>query len=377
MKNSLAKRLYHSFVCKYFSMRTFRGGWILTHFFYTDYKQHKGSICKIVKAHLKGWSYSDWQILGLTDKTYKSYLSTRDYCSLHPLNDSYSSWIDDKLTLKYILSGTKAGQYMPDYYYELMADGRIVGLMDLDSKYDNTVESIAQLLRDKHLLAFKLVKASLGVGFYRAEYKDGMYLMNGEEMDLNSFLKKVKSMIGYLVTEYLLPHPEFAKLCDKSVGCLRFLIGRKLDGSLVDIFSFIRFGTVKSGFVENYAAGGVLAILKNGVYSYGNILDMATEKNVVIDEHPDTGQPLRGTIPHWDEVKNAAHTVANVLPQMSYMGIDFCVTKDDRIKIIEINSLSSLDTFNFENSILETQAGEFFKERLIQKQRNNDRNKNI
>ncbi|WP_276911949.1 hypothetical protein [Hallella colorans] len=65
--------------------------------------------------HLKGWSYNDWQICGITDKTRKQYLSTAEYASLHPLNGAYSTWIDDKLTLKYILHGTEAGQYMPNY----------------------------------------------------------------------------------------------------------------------------------------------------------------------------------------------------------------------------------------------------------------------
>lgn len=114
--------------------------------------------------------------MGLTDKTQKSYLSTRDYCSLHPLNGNYSSWIDDKLTLKYILHGTEAGQYMPNYYFELMHDGRVVGLMDLDEKYEESFNGVVELLIDKKHLAFKLLKSSLGVGFYRAEYKDGMFI---------------------------------------------------------------------------------------------------------------------------------------------------------------------------------------------------------
>lgn len=364
MKNSLTKRIYHSFVCKWYKMKTFRGGWILTHFFYTDYKKHKGSYWKIAKTHLKGWSYSDWQIMGLTDETRKSYLSTRDYCSLHPLNGNYSSWIDDKLTLKYVLYGTEAGRYMPDYYYELMADGRIVGLMDLDSRYAQTAEGIAQLLRDKHLLAFKLVKASLGVGFYRAEYKDGMYWLNDESMDLNAFVAKLKTLKSYLVTEYLLPHSEIAKLCSNSVGCLRYIIGRKLNSDKIDVYSFMRFGTKKSKFVENYNAGGVLAVINDGKYTEGNILDMKTMKNIRIQNHPDTGLPLQGEIPHWSEIKQAAHIIADAMPQMSYMGIDFCVTNDDRVKIIEINSLSSLDCIQTNESIYTTPGGEFFKERL-------------
>ena len=208
---------------------------------------------------------------------------------------------------------------MPDYYYELMADGRIVGLMDLDSRYAQTAEGIAQLLRDKHLLAFKLVKASLGVGFYRAEYKDGMYWLNDESMDLNAFVAKLKTLKSYLVTEYLLPHPEFAKLCDKSVGCLRFLLGRKLNGDIIDIYSFIRFGTAKSGFVENYAAGGVLAILRDGKYTEGNILDMDAMKNIRIQNHPDTGLPLQGEIPHWSEIKQ--FTIVHIFQSLKVIPI--------------------------------------------------------
>lgn len=366
MKNSFAKRLYHTFVCKFFGIKTFRGGWILTHFFYTEYKQHKGSYWKIAKAHLKGWSYSDWCIMGLTDKTQKDYLSTRDYASLHPLNGNYSSWIDDKLTLKYILYGTEAGKYMPDYYYELMTDGRVVGLMDLDESYSKSVEGIAQLLRDKHLLAFKLVKSSLGVGFYRVEYKEDKYRLNDEEMNLPEFMDRLKSLKGYLITEYLLPHPEFAKLCSKSVGCLRYIIGRRLNGDKTDIYSFMRFGTKKSKFVENYNSGGVLAIIHDGKYTEGNILDMITMKNIRIQRHPDSEVLLKGEIPHWKEIKQAAHIIADVMPQMTYMGIDFCVTNDDRVKIIEINSLSSLDSIQSDKSIFETPGGEFFKERLLQ-----------
>lgn len=345
-------------------MKTFRGGWILTHFFYLDYKAHNGSLWQIASCHLRGWSYSDWNVMGLTQHNYQQYLSTRDYCSLHPLNGSYSSWIDDKLTLKYILHGTAASQYMPDYYYELMSDGRIVGLMDLPTSYTLSVEGIASLLRDKHLLAFKLIKASLGVGFYRVEYKDGDYWMNDERMDLEAFKEKLTSLRGYLITEFLLPHPEIAQLCSRSTGCLRYIVGRKLNGDLIDIYSFMRFGTARSNFVENYNSGGVLAILRDGHYTEGNVLDPQTHQNKRITRHPDNGIALNGTIPHWDEIKQAAHTIANVLPQMSYMGIDFCVTRDDKVKIIEINSLSSLDAFQLDQSIFNLPGGEFFKERL-------------
>ena len=364
MRNSLMKTLYHLYVCKKYHIRTFRGGWILTHFFWRDYLERKANLWKIAKIHLRGWSYSDWCCLGLTKESHRKYLSTRDYCSLHPLNGEYSSWIDDKLTLKYVLHGTEAGQYMPEYYYELMSDGRVVGLMDHDFRYGTSYDGIAKLLRDKKLLAFKLVKASLGVGYYIVEYVDGKYLMNDEVMDLDSFLTKLSLLKNYLITEYLLPHSEFAKFCNKSVGCLRFIVGRNLKGDLIDIYSFMRFGTKRSKFVENYNAGGVLAIVHDGHYTEGNVIDNETLKNKVVSLHPDNKIPLRGVVPYWKEIKHAAHTVADVLPQMTYMGIDFCVTYDNRIKIIEINSLTSLDSIQLDKSIFDTTGGRFFRERL-------------
>lgn len=189
-------------------------------------------------------------------------------------------------------------------------------------------------------------------------------MMNDEVLDLAAFKNKVSGLKGYLVTEYLLPNSKFSKLCDKSVGCLRYIVGRNRKGEIVDIYSIMRFGTARSKFVENYNSGGVLAVIRDGQYTEGNVLDQETYRNKQISKHPDTGILLQGKIPHWDEIKQAAHIVADVMPQMSYMGIDFCVTHDNRVKIIEINPLTSLDVIQLEESILDTPAGEFYKERL-------------
>ena len=56
------------------------------------------------------------------------------------------------------------------------------------------------------------------------------------------------------------------------------------------------------------------------------------------------------------------------MPQLSYMGIDFCVTNDERVKVLEINSLTSLDCLQTDCSIFDVPGGSFFKERLEKKQ---------
>lgn len=44
------------------------------------------------------------------------------------------------------------------------------------------------------------------------------------------------------------------------------------------------------------------------------------------------------------------------------MGIDFVVTSDERVKVLEINSLTSLDSIQLDSSILDTNAGDFYRE---------------
>lgn len=365
MKNSFTKTLYHAFVCRWYGVKSFRGGWMLTQSFVNDYKKSKASWWKIAKVHLKGWSYNDWSILGITDQNRHHYLSTLQYCQLHPFNGIYSSWIDDKLTLKYILDGTAAGAYMPDYYFQLFEKGSVLPLMDAPMEYaSKRLEGIADLLVAKRMLAFKLIKGALGKGFYKAEYNERGFWMNDKLFDRAGFIDYISKLSGYLISEFLLPHPYFAKYCDKSVGCLRFVVGRRKDGTLQDIYSFMRFGTTQSQFVENYNAGGVLAIVRNGKFTEGNMLDFTSNTNRIVLNHPDNDVPLQGEIPHWQEVVKAAHLIADAMPQMSYMGIDFCITQDNRVKIIEINSLTSLDSLQTDQSIFNTDGGSFFKERL-------------
>ena len=196
------------------------------------------------------------------------------------------------------------------------------------------------------------------------EYNDGVYYMNGEKMNREQFMSKICSLRNYIVTEFLFPHPEIAKLCDKSVGCLRYIVGRNKKGEIQDIYSFMRFGTSKSKYVENYNSGGVLSIIHDGKYIGGNVLDFETNTNCKIERHPDNDVVLKGEIPHWDIIVQAAHEIADVMPQVSYMGIDFCITNTDKVKVIEINSLSSLDSLQTDMSIFDTSAGVFFRERL-------------
>lgn len=368
MKNSVWRLIYHWLVVHLYGIKSFRGGWLLTSYYIDDYKKHNVGYLQIIKTHLKGWCYFDWAAIGVTDETKDKYLKTRDYHSMHPFNGQYSFYIDDKLTLKYILSGTVCSHNMPDYYYCIELDGSISPLMDLPfdirDRY-NDIEGILVLCKLKRALALKLTKGAIGKGFYKLEYNEGKFVLNGAEISEAETKEILKSLRGYLITELLYPHPEIAKYCDKSVGCLRYTLGKKMNGEWTIVSSFMRFGTNKSNAVENYGRGGVLVYPDNdGYYDGGFILDLDTWVSSRITHHPDNQIALKGKLPLWNEIRQISKQLTNILSQNCYLGIDYCITRDNQIKIIEINSQTGLEAMQLDKSVFETQASSFFKERL-------------
>lgn len=343
------------------------GARLLGGVFRQDYKKHKDAFLKVYSIHKHGYSWDDWHVNELTKESCATYLRTACYYAMHPLNGQYSHWIDDKLTLKYLCVGTSLDRYMPKYYYQINSNGKVLALPDAKHKKDAccSAEDIIRMLENLGELALKRMAGSLGEGFYKAIYKDGVYYLNDAKYSKDELMKKFEELKDYLITEYLHPHKDMISFSADTVNTLRYLIGRDSKGKMNLIKSYIRFGTKASGFVENYAAGGVLCFVSDkGDFEYGNLLDIKKMRNNIIHEHPDTKIELKGKIPLWNEIQMVAKEFDDFFPQMDYLGLDFVVTNKNEVKILEINSLTSLDTIQLQGSILKTPQGEFFQKRL-------------
>lgn len=330
-----------------------------------DYKKRPGgaSIFEVFSIHRKGFLVNDWKVMRLTKNNYKSYLSSKRYSSLHPINGYYTKLIDDKITIKYILSGTELAKYAPDYYYLIDETGHIFSMMDVPvRKAHYEASDIISLLKNSKVLALKLVTGSIGKGFYKAEYRDGAIAVNGKEMEEKEFAAFVEGLRNYVVMEYLRPHEEIAAFWPTTANTMRYLLCR-VDGEYHMLKSFIRFGSQKTGEVENFNRGGVLCyIQEDGSFNGGYLIDSSKKKlsSVAVDKHPDTGKELKGTIPMWSEVQAAAIGIAKYLPETIYLGFDFVVTDKNEVKLLEVNSLTSLDALQMDHSILETEIGKKF-----------------
>lgn len=276
-----------------------------------DYKAYgkSMSILKIADIHKKGFTVGDWILLRMTEENYKYFLNSRDYYSIHPINGWYSDWIDNKLTLKYILNGTSLSDNMPEYYYLIDETGAVKPLIDCQiEKEQFDTEDIAELLQKKGVLALKLSKGSLGRGFYKLEYSPdtrGGYLVNDVEYNLEEFKCFLNGLKDYLVTEYLRPHTDLAKFSPNTANSLRYVACR-VDGKLRLFKSFIRLGTKKSGQVENFNSGGVLCYIdESGHFSNGYVITNFETKSVeLISKMVDSDLELTGNIPLWDEINN-------------------------------------------------------------------------
>lgn len=272
-------------------------------------------------------------------QNYRDYLSTKQYCQLHPINGMFSLWIDDKLTVKNMLA--PFGEHVPKYYYDI-EDGQALRLPDCpETVTAKGYDGILELLRQEKRLALKKLLGRFGMGFYRLEYVDGDYYITGEKSSEEALRKLLRSLNYYLVTEYVTNHETIRSIWPDSANTLRILMGC-VDQEPILMRSFMRFGNANSHGVDNAHSGGIEAIVDEdtGHILFAVAMDAAGHATR-ITEHPDSGASFDIQIPRWDEVLRTCKEICRHFPELRYLGFDVVIT-DDGFKILEINSLSGL-----------------------------------
>lgn len=79
-------------------------------------------------AYNRGFLSPKIKEYGLTEENYKLYISDFEYYKLYPINNQFRTWIDDKVTTRYILS--PFDEYLPKYYCHIQKRGVIIPLLD-------------------------------------------------------------------------------------------------------------------------------------------------------------------------------------------------------------------------------------------------------
>lgn len=149
------------------------------------YKINKSIKFGSIWNFIHGFSEETIQLNGITKENYKSYMSDRQYLWGHPYNGVYSSIIDNKLYLPFLLKNYP--QYAPQYFYFL--NNQIYRMNDGKSGVADFQELIG-LLQEKGKLVLKHTYSSLGKGFHLIEFNasdgtnlhSGRYILDGKQV---------------------------------------------------------------------------------------------------------------------------------------------------------------------------------------------------
>lgn len=319
-------------------------------------------------AHNKGWFSYRIEELGLNDSNSDKYVCDYDYFWVNRINGSYQSWIQDKLATRFSMHQFK--NLLPDYYYainNINGDGRICSLPDLPKNLTNTCDDFFKLLHHKGILAIKASYGSHGIGFYRAEEKDGLLYLDGEETTREEIIKILyRKETVQLVTEYITMHSFLRNIYPDALNTVRVNCFNKDGENPVIGACFLKFGHSKGGFTDNIntAAGGISVGLDKKT---GRIILPEFKRGNHYSQchrHPDTGVVIEGHVPHWDLIIDSVKKIVQSVPQLQYFGFDIAV-EPDGIRIIEINVFPDYTKYVVKDE--ETQ--EFLKHKLNQKRK--------
>ena len=275
----------------------------------------------------------------ITKDNYKNFISDLEYKWLRHIDNYYKIWFEDKITIKYVAS--EYNNLFPKYYYYIsqkQGGNCIVPMMDAPKKDTYSYDDIFKLVKKEKELALKRDKGSHGEGFYRLSYKNNKLYLNLEETTEKEVIEILSDSTNeYLITEYIKQHDVLNKIYDGAVNTIRIIVFKK-DGKNPTIGNaYMRFGSKKTGTVDNIGAGGIFVSLDEETGYFHDALIITDDRKIVpCKKHPDTNLPIEGYIPNWDKILKEILEIAEHLEQIEYFGFDIAVTEDG-IKFPEIN----------------------------------------
>lgn len=321
-------------------------------------------------AHDHGFLAESAYAYDLSEGNVADYLSDYDYYKVWPLNSWTRIWINDKLTLKYMLSNTEFSDIMPKYYYYTTPAG-LKKLIDTPNQDQApSIDEFKSVLESVGVFACKPCNGTTSLGFFKMSYKDEHYYVNEDELkpdDFESFLSKYPN---YVFTEYLIPSKQFA-VFSSHIHTLRIVTLNRTGNDPVIVGGYLRIPNQLSG-EANY-----IIIDKNNLEKYNIFVDVNfetgafgpakltfanhTEDTAV---HPDNGAALNGVIENYEHLRNMVLGIARRFSTLEYLGFDIGIT-DSGFKCMEINSHPGIKYMQiFHPFMTNDTLAEYFHEKL-------------
>lgn len=302
----------------------------------------------------KGFIPDKIDLYGLNEGNADLWVPDFDYLMMHPLNNHFKFWVDDKLTLKYMLNTPPLSDLMPEYYLYVENDGRYTYLMNMPSGVDRDEGCLSSLLRHEHALAIKPNHGMGGAGFVKLELvAEGEMAANNVIIPREEFLNLESELSGCIVTEYIRQHDDLRKIWSGSECTLRVIMAKNVgsskyrEASYTCVLAYARFGTSRTGGASNLSQGGIGVPFdfETGLLNGGGVKRKSSkDENYRFSAHPDTGVSFSGfRLPNYEQAKSAVLETCAYLSSLDYFGFDVIISQDG-VKFCEINTLPEMDT---------------------------------
>ena len=268
------------------------------------------------------------------------FLSDYDYERLWPLNDWMRIWVNDKLTLKYMLAGTEFEDVLPEYYFYMSRNG-LRALLD-QSSHEQGFTAFLELLKKKRAFACKPNNGTLAAGFFKLSY-DGHFWIENERTTEEGIIDFVSHHPNYIYTEFIYPEQSLAKISGKVPTIRIVMLNQHGNDPYIVPSSYIRFGTSAQGSA-NYVDGKqegeytISAGVNTVTGEFGNAHAFYLNRIIPIKEHPDTHVAIEGKIPSWEHMREKLLGISKFFFGVEWSGFDACVDSKGAVKIMEINS---------------------------------------
>lgn len=291
-------------------------------------------------AHKNGFLAESAVAYNLTDENKDRYLSDYDYRKIWPLNSWERIWINDKLTLKYMLSDTKFDKYMPRYYYYINSQKGLIPLVDNEDKR-NSIESFLDCLKKNSYFACKPCNGAGSQGFYKFSYCDSKFYINEKIVNVEEIENFIFSHTNYIFTEYLYPSKNMSKI-SPLIHTLRVVVANEKTDSPFIVGGYLRFANKTTGSANHMTGmqGDKFDIDVEVDWETGRFFNpkaVGLKKVVPLSVHPDNNVPIEGIVDDWNEIVDFVYSFSKMYNLCEYLGFDLCVSTNG-IKLMEINS---------------------------------------
>lgn len=158
--------------------------------------------------------------------------------------------------------------------------------------------------------------------------------INEENFILENVISVITRLGKCLIEEEIITAGVLKEIHPASVNTIRFVTYVNKKKEVIPLYSFMRVGRGNK-CVDNISSGGLFANvdLNTGIVS-SPAFDLYGKKYI---KHPDTDVQVLGQVmPRWNELKQIASEVAQIIPEQKLVGWDFAYTNDGWV-IVEAN----------------------------------------